>query len=111
MLDSTHASCYNPRMANEFQVRDPQAAQAHAARFHGPALARIRKECGWSIRAFARATGISTSHLCKLERGTTTPNTSTLMRIARAFEVEPGWVYENLFTQDAQTQVQEEQTP
>ena len=52
-----------------------------------------RNKRGISIRKLSRMTGISTSHIARLENGESTPTIRTLMRIAKALQVPPSILY------------------
>lgn len=53
----------------------------------GGRLRELRTERGKSMRALARASGLSTNALSMIERGRTSPSVSTLYKIADALEV------------------------
>jgi len=53
----------------------------------GSRLRELRLERGKSMRALARASGLSTNALSMIERGRTSPSVSTLYKIADALEV------------------------
>jgi transcriptional regulator with XRE-family HTH domain len=53
----------------------------------GGRLRQLRQERGKSMRALARASGLSTNALSMIERGRTSPSVSTLYKIAEALEV------------------------
>lgn len=53
----------------------------------GTRLKDLRKERGKSMRALARASGLSTNALSMIERGRTSPSVSTLYKLADALEV------------------------
>ncbi len=53
----------------------------------GGRLRQLRQERGKSMRALARASGLSTNALSMIERGRTSPSVSTLYKIADALEV------------------------
>ena len=53
----------------------------------GGRLRQLRQERGKSMRALARASGLSTNALSMIERARTSPSVSTLYKIAEALEV------------------------
>jgi transcriptional regulator with XRE-family HTH domain len=53
----------------------------------GSRLRQLRTERGMSMRALARASGLSTNALSMIERGRTSPSVSTLYKVADALEV------------------------
>ena len=53
----------------------------------GSRLAALRQERNLSIRALARASGLSANALSMIERGRTSPSVSTLYRLAEALQV------------------------
>lgn len=53
----------------------------------GSRLRQLRQERGKSMRALARASGLSTNALSMIERARTSPSVSTLYKIAEALEV------------------------
>jgi transcriptional regulator with XRE-family HTH domain len=53
----------------------------------GGRLRQLRQERGKSLRALARASGLSTNALSMIERSKTSPSISTLYKIAEALEV------------------------
>lgn len=53
----------------------------------GSRLRELRQERGKSMRALARASGLSTNALSMIERGRTSPSVSTLYKLADALEV------------------------
>jgi transcriptional regulator with XRE-family HTH domain len=53
----------------------------------GSRLRQLRQERGKSMRALARASGLSTNALSMIERGRTSPSVSTLYKISDALEV------------------------
>jgi transcriptional regulator with XRE-family HTH domain len=53
----------------------------------GGRLRQLRQERGKSMRALARASGLSTNALSMIERGRTSPSVSTLYKISDALEV------------------------
>lgn len=53
----------------------------------GGRLRELRVERGKSMRALARASGLSTNALSMIERGRTSPSVSTLYKISEALEV------------------------
>ena len=53
----------------------------------GSRLRELRQERGMSMRALARASGLSTNALSMIERARTSPSVSTLYKIADALEV------------------------
>ena len=53
----------------------------------GKRLADLRQERNLSIRALARASGLSANALSMIERGRTSPSVSTLYRLAEALQV------------------------
>lgn len=53
----------------------------------GSRLRQLRTERGKSMRALARASGLSTNALSMIERGRTSPSVSTLYKISDALEV------------------------
>jgi transcriptional regulator with XRE-family HTH domain len=53
----------------------------------GGRLRELRQERGMSMRALARASGLSTNALSMIERARTSPSVSTLYKIADALEV------------------------
>jgi transcriptional regulator with XRE-family HTH domain len=53
----------------------------------GARLRELRQERGMSMRALARASGLSTNALSMIERGRTSPSVSTLYKIAGALRV------------------------
>ena len=53
----------------------------------GGRLRQLRTERGKSMRALARASGLSTNALSMIERGRTSPSVSTLYKLAEALEV------------------------
>lgn len=53
----------------------------------GSRLRELRMERGKSMRALARASGLSTNALSMIERGRTSPSVSTLYKISEALEV------------------------
>jgi transcriptional regulator with XRE-family HTH domain len=53
----------------------------------GARLRELRQERGKSMRALARASGLSTNALSMIERGRTSPSVSTLYKISGALEV------------------------
>jgi transcriptional regulator with XRE-family HTH domain len=53
----------------------------------GGRLRQLRSERGKSMRALARASGLSTNALSMIERGRTSPSVSTLYKLADALEV------------------------
>lgn len=53
----------------------------------GGRLRELRQERGMSMRALARASGLSTNALSMIERGRTSPSVSTLYKIADALSV------------------------
>jgi transcriptional regulator with XRE-family HTH domain len=53
----------------------------------GVRLRELRQERGMSMRALARASGLSTNALSMIERARTSPSVSTLYKIADALEV------------------------
>lgn len=53
----------------------------------GSRLAELRQERNLSVRALARASGLSANALSMIERGRTSPSVSTLYRLAEAMQV------------------------
>ncbi len=53
----------------------------------GGRLRELRQERGMSMRALARASGLSTNALSMIERAKTSPSVSTLYKLAEALEV------------------------
>ncbi|HSO26954.1 MAG TPA: cupin domain-containing protein [Anaerolineales bacterium] len=53
----------------------------------GVRLRELRQERGMSMRALARASGLSTNALSMIERARTSPSVSTLYKVANALEV------------------------
>lgn len=53
----------------------------------GSRMAELRQERNFSIRALARASGLSANALSMIERGRTSPSVSTLYRLAEALQV------------------------
>jgi transcriptional regulator with XRE-family HTH domain len=53
----------------------------------GSRLRELRQERGKSMRALARASGLSTNALSMIERGRTSPSVSTLLKLSDALEV------------------------
>lgn len=53
----------------------------------GTRLRELRQERGMSMRALARASGLSTNALSMIERARTSPSVSTLYKVADALEV------------------------
>ena len=53
----------------------------------GSRLRELRQERGKSMRALARASGLSTNALSMIERGRTSPSVSTLLKLSGALEV------------------------
>jgi transcriptional regulator with XRE-family HTH domain len=53
----------------------------------GSRLAQLRQERNMSVRAVARASGLSANALSMIERGRTSPSVSTLYRLAQALEI------------------------
>jgi transcriptional regulator with XRE-family HTH domain len=53
----------------------------------GSRLRQLRQERGKSMRALARASGLSTNALSMIERSRTSPSVSTLYKLAEALEV------------------------
>lgn len=53
----------------------------------GSRLRQLRSERGKSMRALARASGLSTNALSMIERGRTSPSVSTLFKLADALEI------------------------
>ena len=50
----------------------------------------VREERSISIRKLAAMTGISPSHIVRIENGESMPTISTLCKIAKALDVCPG---------------------
>jgi transcriptional regulator with XRE-family HTH domain len=55
---------------------------------------KLRSKKGLSQRALADAVGISVSYVSMLERGQRSPPLDTVERMARAFRVSPGSLFE-----------------
>jgi transcriptional regulator with XRE-family HTH domain len=65
----------------EFFGADPRSMDV------GGRLRELREERGMSLRALARASGLSTNALSMIERARTSPSVSTLYKIAEALNV------------------------
>ncbi|MBR2682064.1 MAG: helix-turn-helix transcriptional regulator, partial [Atopobiaceae bacterium] len=52
----------------------------------GAVLKRYREKAGYSQRSFARAVGISNSHLRKIESGETSPSLITVYRLSAVLD-------------------------
>ncbi len=61
----------------------------------GSRLRFLREERGLSIRALARASGISANALSMIERGRTSPSVSTLYKVAKALDVPITTLFES----------------
>jgi transcriptional regulator with XRE-family HTH domain len=61
----------------------------------GQKLRIMREERGLSIRALARASGISANALSMIERGRTSPSVSTLYKVADALDVPITMLFES----------------
>ena len=55
-------------------------------------IIEARRARGWSQRDLARAAGIQQPVLARLEIGDTDPRASTLLKLARALELELSWI-------------------
>ena len=53
----------------------------------GERLRELRQERGMSMRALARASGLSANALSMIERGRTSPSVSTLYKLSEAMEI------------------------
>lgn len=60
------------------------------AEIFGKRLRRFREERGVSQERLANAADLTTSFVSNLERGTTVPSLTTVLRLAMALEVSPG---------------------
>ena len=47
----------------------------------------LRKEAGWSLRAFSRTVGLSKDSICAIEKGHTSPTLDSLFKIAHGLNV------------------------
>ena len=61
----------------------------------GKKLRLLREERGLSIRALARASGISANALSMIERGRTSPSVSTLYKVADALDIPITMLFES----------------
>ena len=68
-------------MSNDDKDREGQSIDV------GSRLRELRQERGMSMRALARASGLSTNALSMIERARTSPSVSTLYKVADALEV------------------------
>ena len=57
----------------------------------GPALKELRRQRRWSLQTLADRSGISASHLSRLERGTCVPSFLLLARVALVLGVAPNY--------------------
>lgn len=58
----------------------------------GARIRQVREEAGLSMRALARAAGVSVQAVINAESGATAPRIDTLESIARALFVAPAWL-------------------
>jgi transcriptional regulator with XRE-family HTH domain len=59
-------------------------------------IARVRCEKHLSQSEVSRRSGVHVTEVSRIERGLRDPQLSTLIRLARALEVEPGWLLEQM---------------
>jgi transcriptional regulator with XRE-family HTH domain len=59
-------------------------------------LKNIRAERGWSQEDLSRATGLHTTAISKMERGSRAPRFPTIVTLAEALEVPAGRLFENI---------------
>lgn len=71
------------------QRRDPARDTALARELVATNIRRQRKRAGLSQEALASASRLHRTELSLLERGERDPRVSTLVRLARALDVEP----------------------
>jgi transcriptional regulator with XRE-family HTH domain len=72
--------------------QDPHAASAA----FGQRLRDLRAEHGVSQDDLARATDVHPTAIGRLERGSREPRLSTILRLARGLDVEPGKLLDDL---------------
>jgi transcriptional regulator with XRE-family HTH domain len=60
------------------------------AEIFGKRLRRFREERGVSQERLANSADLTTSFVSNLERGTTVPSLTTILRLAMALEISPG---------------------
>lgn len=68
---------------------EPSAGRGTVPPFCGRVRA-LRRERGWSLERLSRASGVSRSMLCQIERGRVNPTVAVAQRIAAAFEMSLG---------------------
>lgn len=56
----------------------------------GREVRRRRKQLGWSLEVLAERSSLSPHYLSTVETGTRDPSLSTIIAIAKAFDVPPG---------------------
>jgi transcriptional regulator with XRE-family HTH domain len=64
-------------------------------------MRELRAERGVSQDALARVTGIASTAIGRLERGSREPRLTTILRIARGLGVQPGALTNNLAVESA----------
>lgn len=72
-----------------------EGAAAEEAAEVGPRIKSVRQARRMTIEALADASGLTKSHLSKVERGVSTPSVAALLRIAAALEIPLGNLFEN----------------
>jgi DNA-binding XRE family transcriptional regulator len=77
----------DPTFAPDFELQGARALLVKP-------IIDARRARGWSQRDLARAAGIQQPVLARLEVGDTDPRASTLLKIARALDLELAWVPE-----------------
>lgn len=61
-----------------------------AARLVGPRIRALRMQRGWSLRKLGAKTGVAWTFLGQVERGDRLANLVLVLRLARAFGIDPG---------------------
>jgi transcriptional regulator with XRE-family HTH domain len=59
-------------------------------------LRRLRKERGFSQERLANAAGVHRTHISLIERGGREPGVRTVSKLARALEVSPAELFEDV---------------
>ena len=66
-------------------------------RVTGAHLRAIRLEMKFTLRGFARHAHMDAAHLSNIESGVKVPTIDTIIKIARALAVTPGWLFARVY--------------
>jgi transcriptional regulator with XRE-family HTH domain len=79
-------------------ARTRRARDAKVVAEFGKRLRRLRLAAGWSQEQMAAAAGVHRTYVGHIERGETSPTLYSILRFARALDIEPGDLVNGLTT-------------